>query len=148
MSKTEDILIVGGGPVGMVLALLLAKQNIASTVLEARKQGAANLDTRALALSYGTKRIFDGLGIWQSVAAQATAINTIHVSQKGSFGRSVLKAQDYNQEALGYVLSYGALCTALNAAIAEFSCVTVIDEAQAEAITHDEHALSLIHIYF
>ena len=73
MSKTEDILIVGGGPVGMVLALLLAKQNIASTVLEARKQGAANLDTRALALSYGTKRIFDGLGIWQSVAAQATA---------------------------------------------------------------------------
>lgn len=143
MSKTEDILIVGGGPVGMVLALLLAKKNIASTVLEARKQGAANLDTRALALSYGTKRIFDGLGIWQSVAAQATAINTIHVSQKGSFGRSVLKAQDYSQEALGYVLSYGALCTALNAAMVEFACITVIDEAQAEAITHDEHAATV-----
>ena len=137
MSKIEDILIVGGGPVGMVLALLLAKQNIPSTVLEARKQGAANLDTRALALSYGTKRIFDGLGIWQAAAKQATAINTIHVSQKGSFGRSILKAQDYNQEALGYVLSYGALCTALNAAMLNFSCITVIDEAQAEAITHD-----------
>ena len=138
MSKTEDILIVGGGPVGMVLALLLAKQNIASTVLEARKQGSANLDTRALALSYGTKRIFDGLGIWHSVAAKATAINTIHVSQKGSFGRSILKAQDYQQEALGYVLSYGALCTALNAALVDFSCISVIDEAQAEAITHNE----------
>lgn len=143
MQKTDNILIVGGGPVGMVLALLLAKQSIASTVLEARKQGAANLDTRALALSYGTRRIFDGLGIWQSVAAQATAINTIHVSQKGSFGRSVLKAQDYSQEALGYVLSYGALCTALNAAIADFSCITVIDEAQAEAITHDEQAATV-----
>ncbi len=123
----------------MVLALLLAKQNIASTVLEARKLGAANQDSRALALSYGTKRIFDGLGLWQSLASQATAINTIHVSQKGSFGRSVLKAQDYNQEALGYVLSYGALCTVLNAAIAEFTCVTTIDEAQAEAVTHDEN---------
>ncbi len=134
----ENIVIVGGGPVGMVLALLLAQQGIASSVLEARKQGAANLDTRALALSYGTKRIFDGLGIWQSVAAQATAINTIHVSQKGSFGRSNLKAQDYNQEALGYVLSYGALCTALNTAIANFSCINVIDEAQAQAINHDE----------
>lgn len=139
MQKTENILIVGGGPVGMVLALLLAKQGVASTVLEARKQGAANLDTRALALSYGTRRIFDGLGIWQSVAPQATAINTIHASQKGSFGRSVLKAQDYQQEALGYVLSYGALCTALNVAIADFACITVIDEAQAEAITHNEH---------
>ena len=143
MQKTDNILIVGGGPVGMVLALLLAKQNMASTVLEARKQGAANLDTRALALSYGTKRIFDDLGIWQSVAAQATAINTIHVSQKGSFGRSVLKAQDYSQEALGYVLSYGALCAALNAAIAEFDCIAVIDEAQAEAITHDDQAATV-----
>lgn len=143
MAKTEDILIVGGGPVGMVLALLLAKKNIAGTVLEARKQGAANLDTRALALSYGTKRIFDGLGIWQSVAVQATAINTIHVSQKGSFGRSVLKAEDYQQEALGYVLSYGALCTALNAAMAQFSCINVIDEAQAEAITHDKKAATV-----
>lgn len=141
--KANQIVIIGGGPVGMVLALLLAQQNIASTVLEARKQGAANLDTRALALSYGTKRIFDGLGIWPLVAAQATAINTIHVSQKGSFGRSVLKAQDYSQEALGYVLSYGALCTALNAAMADFSCITVIDEAQAEAITHDANAATV-----
>lgn len=136
----KNITIVGGGPVGMVLALLLAKQNIASTVLEARKQGAANQDTRALALSYGTKRIFDKLGIWQNVAAYATAINTIHVSQKGSLGRSMLKAQDYQKEALGYVLSYGALCTALNKAMADFSCITVIDEAQAEAITHDNDA--------
>ena len=146
--KVNQIVIVGGGPVGMVLALLLAKQNMASTVLEARKQGAANLDTRALALSYGTRRIFDGrtfdgLGIWQSVAAQATVIKTIHVSQKGSFGRSLLKAQDYSQEALGYVLSYGALCTALNAAMAEYSCITVIDEAQAEAITHDAQAATV-----
>ncbi|NOT15846.1 MAG: 2-octaprenyl-6-methoxyphenyl hydroxylase [Methylotenera sp.] len=139
----ENIIIVGGGPVGMVLALLLAKKNIASTVLEARKQGAANQDTRALALSYGTKRIFDGLGIWQAVASQATAIHTIHVSQKGSLGRSLLKAQDYNQEALGYVLSYGALCTALNAAMAGFSCINVIDEAQAEAITHDAVAATV-----
>ncbi|MGB4812097.1 MAG: FAD-dependent monooxygenase [Methylophilaceae bacterium] len=133
----QNVIIVGGGPVGMVLALLLAQQNMASTVLEARQQGAANLDTRALALSYGTKRIFDGLGIWQAVAAQATAINTIHVSQKGSFGRSVLKAQDSHQEALGYVLSYGALSAALNAAIAEYSCIHLIDEASAEAIEHN-----------
>lgn len=137
MLKNKDIVIVGGGPVGMVLSLLLAKQNIGSTVLEVRKQGAANQDTRALALSFGSRRILEKLGVWQLLAPHATAINTIHVSQKGSIGRSLLQAQDYQQEALGYVLSYGALCTVLNAQIADFPIIHLIDEAQAESITHN-----------
>lgn len=148
MQKTPNIVIVGGGPVGMVLSLLLAKQNIASTVLEARKQGASNQDTRALALSYGTRRILEKLGVWQALTAHATAINTIHVSQKGSIGRSVLRAEDYAQEALGYVLSYGALCTVLNAQIAQFPIIQLIDEAQVEAISHDvNHATVRFHYH-
>lgn len=137
MVSSENIVIVGGGPVGMVLSLLLAKHHIPSTLLEVRKQGAANQDTRALALSYGTRRIFEKLGIWQSLSANATAINTIHVSQKGSLGRSVLQASDYQQDALGYVLSYGALCTVLNAELQRFSMIKLIDEAQAEAVSYD-----------
>ncbi len=137
MHETKDIVIVGGGPVGMVLSLLLAKQNIGSILLEARKLGAANLDTRALALSFGTRRILEKLGVWQALEAHATAINTIHVSQKGSIGRSVLRAEDYAQEALGYVLSYGALCTVLSAQIPDFPMIRLIDEAQAESIMHD-----------
>lgn len=137
MHKSEDIIIVGGGPVGLVLSLLLAKQNIASTILEARQLGAANQDTRALALSFGTRRILEKLGVWSSLAPYATAINTIHVSQKGSIGRSVLHANDYGQEALGYVLSYGALCTILNAEAMRFPKIRLIDEAQAGEITHD-----------
>ena len=143
ISTSESIVIVGGGPVGMVLSLLLAKHNIPSTVLEVRKQGAANQDTRALALSYGTRRILEKLGIWQSLSAYATAINTIHVSQKGSLGRSVLQATDYQQEALGYVLSYGALCTVLNTELQRFSMVKFIDEAQAEAITYDANQATI-----
>jgi 2-octaprenyl-6-methoxyphenol hydroxylase len=137
MLENKDIVIVGGGPVGMVLSLLLAKQNIGSTVLEVRKQGAVNQDTRALALSFGTRRILEKLGVWQSLSPHATAINTIHVSQKGSVGRSLLQAQDYQQEALGYVLTYGALCSVLNAQIAHYPMIHMVDEAQAESITHN-----------
>lgn len=137
MHETKDIVIVGGGPVGMVLSLLLAKNGIASTVLEVRKQGAANQDTRALALSYGTRKILEKLGVWQALAMHATAINTIHVSQKGSIGRSLLRAEDYQQEALGYVVSYGALCTVLNAQMPQFPLIHLLDEAQASSITHD-----------
>lgn len=133
---SEPIIIVGGGPVGATLALLLAKQNIAVTVLEARKQGAAYSESRALALSYGSRRILEKLGVWSKLAPHATAINSIHVSQKGSFGRSHLHAKDYQQEALGYVLSYGALSEALDTALGSQSAVNFIFEASAEAIGH------------
>lgn len=137
MQSSKKIVIAGGGPVGMVLSLLLAKHGVGSTLLEVRKQGAANQDTRALALSFGSRRILEKLGVWQSLAAHATAINTIHVSQKGSMGRSVLQAKDYKQEALGYVLSYGALCTVLNAQIPAFPSIHMIDEAAVESITYN-----------
>lgn len=140
MQTHHDILIVGGGPVGLVLSLLLAQQGVASTVLEARQQGAANQDTRALALSYGSRRILEKLGVWEALAKHATAIRHIHVSQKGSLGRSLLRAEDYQQEALGYVLSYGALCTVLNAQLQQCSQIQLMDEAQVDAIQYDADA--------
>jgi 2-octaprenyl-6-methoxyphenol hydroxylase len=137
----DNVVIVGGGPVGAVLALLLAKQGVASTVLEARKRGAAYGESRALALSYGTRKILENLGVWQQLSQHAAAINTIHVSQKGSIGRSILQAHDYQQEALGYVLSYGALSEALNIALANQPLAHFIFESSAELIAHTaEHA--------
>ncbi len=134
---TAPVVIVGGGPVGATLALLLAQQGIASTVLEARKQAAAYQEKRALALSFGSRRILENLGIWPTLAPSATAINSIHVSQKGSLGRSLLQAADLNQEALGYVLSYGDLSRALDQALSQQPLVNFLFEASAEAIRHD-----------
>lgn len=135
------IIIVGGGPVGATLALLLAKQGSNVTVLETRKAGAAHAENRALALSYGSQRILHKLGLWQTLEIDATAINSIHVSQKGSMGRTQLHAADYKQNALGYVLSYGALSAALDQAVnasndSHHGMINYVFEASAENITH------------
>src|SRR5688572_33175605 len=106
--STPGILIVGGGPVDVTLALALQAMEISATILEAREKGAFYKDQRALALSYGSRLILERLGVWSELEAQATAINTIHISQRGSFGRTLLKADDQGQPALGYVLAYGA----------------------------------------
>jgi 2-octaprenyl-6-methoxyphenol hydroxylase len=110
-------IIVGGGPVGSILALALQQQGVAFTMLEARAKGASHGDTRALALSYGSRIILEKLGVWDAVSAKATAINTIHISQRGGLGRTKLNAAEHNQDAMGYVLPYGALTQALDAAL-------------------------------
>ncbi len=133
---TAPIVIVGGGPVGATLALLLAQQGMPSTLLEARKPSAAYQESRALALSFGSRRILENLGIWAELATSATAINSIHVSQKGSLGRSWLHAADLQQEALGYVLSYGDLSRALYQALGQQSLASCLFEATAQAIQH------------
>ena len=112
---SEKIIIVGGGPVGSILALALQQQGIAATVLEARASGASHADKRALALSYGSRMILEKLNVWHKIAPHATAINTIHISQRGGLGRTKLKAAEHNQPALGYVVAYGALTKALDA---------------------------------
>jgi 2-octaprenyl-6-methoxyphenol hydroxylase len=114
-----SIVIVGGGPVGSVLALALQQNGIDFTMLEARAKGASHNDKRALALSYGSRLILEKLGVWDAVKAKATAINTIHISQRGGLGRTKLNASEHNQPALGYVLPYGALTQALDANLDE-----------------------------
>jgi 2-octaprenyl-6-methoxyphenol hydroxylase len=129
--KNAPIVIVGGGPVGSVLALSLQKYSIPFTMLEAREKGASHNDTRALALSYGSRLILEKLGVWHAVAAKSTAIHTIHISQRGGLGRTKLTAAEHGLEAIGYVLPYGALTQALDA---ELDLNNVIYEAEASEI--------------
>jgi len=113
-----DIAIIGGGPVGVSLALALALRDsgLDIRVLEARKPERAPADPRALALSYGSRLLLERLGVWHDIP-QVTGIRTIHISQQHAFGRSVLQAAELDVPELGYVLPYPALHSALQHAL-------------------------------
>src|SRR5450830_588216 len=142
---SEPTLIVGGGPVGATLALALQHltaqaSGLNVTLLEARPQGAAHADQRALALSYGSRLILERLGLWADLKHKMTPIHTIHISQRGSLGRSRLKAEDYGQDALGYVVAYGDLSAALDhafshQALSKLPQVNILYGATAESIS-------------
>ena len=136
--KKSEYLIVGAGPVGLIFSLLLAKQNKSSHLLELRKKNDAHSDKRALALSYGTKLILENLGIWRLLEKKITSIQSIHTSQKNSFGRTLLSAEENNLPALGYVVSYGDLSKALEDPINQSSLIKVSYEFEVSAIENKQ----------
>jgi 2-octaprenyl-6-methoxyphenol hydroxylase len=100
-----DLIIVGGGPVGMALALALRGSGVSVLLLEARGLPGKTEDSRPLALSHGSRLILQRLGIWQGLP-EVTPITTIHISNRGGFGRTILTAADVDVPALGYVLNH------------------------------------------
>ena len=130
MPEHVDLAIVGGGPVGMSLALALEGSGLSVAVLEAREQLAAP-DPRALALSQGTRLILERLGAWAGLPA--TPIETIHVSQRGGLGRAELTAADAGVPALGFVAEYGDLYAALAARLPECGA-TIVTGARVASV--------------
>lgn len=60
-SKTYDVVVVGGGPVGLTLALSLAKQGVEVVLLDDNNQ--VSVGSRAICFSKRSLEIFDKLGV-------------------------------------------------------------------------------------
>ncbi|MBP0593474.1 UbiH/UbiF/VisC/COQ6 family ubiquinone biosynthesis hydroxylase [Paraburkholderia sp. LEh10] len=112
-----DVAIVGAGPVGLALAGWLARrsatQNLNVALIDAREPEDSVADPRAIAVSHGSRMILEPLR-WPS---DATAIQRIHVSQRGHFGRTLIDHAEHGLPALGYVLRYGSIVHALAEAV-------------------------------
>src|SRR5438132_12158841 len=109
-----DVLIHGAGPVGAAAALALRDAGLSVALLE-RDGGTIARALRPIALSYGSRLILERVGAWRRLSAPA--IETVRVSQRGPFGSTVLGADDVGVPALGYVVEYDALSSALQEAL-------------------------------
>lgn len=129
-----EIAILGAGPVGCVLALLLADDGSSVALVEER--GTPSSPFRPIALSHASRLILERVGAWARLAP--SPIERIHVSQQGGFGRTELRAADAGVPALGYVLDYGALLAALRALADERRIRVEAARAEAALTVHAE----------
>ena len=106
-----DIAIRGAGPVGSALALILARHapdpaRIALIGTLRTGPDPVATDPRTLALNYGSRQTLESLGAWP---AQAATISTVHVSQAGRLGRTLITPGELGVPELGSVVGYDAL---------------------------------------
>jgi len=145
-SAAFDIAIVGGGMVGATLAVALAPLGLSVAVIEATRHHAAahpSFDERTTALSNGSRRVLETLGVWPQVAAGASAIAKIHVSDQGQFGFARITAEEQNLPALGFVVPNRMLGAALWARIEASPGVRTFCPAEVVGIARGEACTTL-----
>ncbi|MCH7394284.1 2-octaprenyl-6-methoxyphenyl hydroxylase [Acinetobacter dispersus] len=143
----QQVIIVGGGMVGLSLALMLAKANIAVKLLEAVKYPNyddenvapyhSSFDARNTALSRRSVQIYKKLGLWDALQQHATPILQVHITEQGSFGKARLVAEQEKVESFGQVIENAWLGRVLLTQVRQQPLIELIDGVQVTSLTQD-----------
>lgn len=136
-----DLLICGGGLVGASLALMLkplcTSMGLKVALIEAVQfngAGHPSFDERTTALSNGSRRVFEAIGVWPLLQHAVTPIKRIHISEQGRFGFARLSAQEQGLSALGHVVPNWQMGQALSQRLQEEQ-IEVIAPARVQQLT-------------
>ena len=141
-----DILIVGGGMVGASLAVALKPLKLKIGLIEAFNFGVSeqpSYDDRSIALSYGSSRIYQGMGLWEKLRAGVESIQHIHISDRGHFGATRLDATEEKVPALGYVVESRELGKLLHEELTQDANIELIVPAKVFAVTQDADSVQV-----
>lgn len=141
MSRVQ-LAIIGGGLVGASLALALQAGAKARgwriLLVEPFAPGEGfqpSYDARSTALSYGSRQLYERLGLWTAINQRAEPITQIHVSDRGRLGATRLQAADEGVPALGYVVENAwlghCLWQALDPEVVSWRCPAEVTRLQA-----------------
>ncbi|MBV9549888.1 MAG: FAD-dependent monooxygenase, partial [Alphaproteobacteria bacterium] len=138
-----DIVISGGGMVGLSLGLALAQGGFRTVVADGAPMAAqldAAFDGRVSALAYASIRMYRALGVWEQMAPQAQPIREILVTD-GAPGRAAslfslhFDAAEVGAPELGAIVENRHIRAALFARAGQEKNLTLIAPATVKAVT-------------
>ncbi len=131
-----DIVIVGGGLVGMSLAVALAKSPCSVLLLEQNEAAPLHanvLDLRTTGLTRSSEQMFMQTGVWQKIATAATSIQRLDVSEQGNFGGARIDANQHGISPIGYMVPNHHLITTLSEQVAQLANIKILSPASLES---------------
>ncbi|QIX96423.1 2-octaprenyl-6-methoxyphenyl hydroxylase [Cedecea sp. FDAARGOS_727] len=145
-----SVIIVGGGMAGATLALAISRLTngkLPVHLVEAVAPDSAahpGFDARAIALAQGTCQQLNRIGIWPAISDRATAIKTVHVSDKGHAGFVTLEAEDYQIDALGQVVELHDVGLRLFALLRKAAGVTLHYPQRVTSFTREADGVNVV----
>lgn len=143
-AKKQDIVIVGGGMVGLSLALLLCREmpQLSVTIIESLPFPSVSsepivqpsFDERSTALSANTVEVLQKLDIWSELLPVACEIEQVLVSDRGHFGGVNYTKDDNGQKELGYVVGNTGFGRVLLEQVQGGEQINLIGDAAVESI--------------
>ncbi|GAM65743.1 2-octaprenyl-3-methyl-6-methoxy-1,4-benzoquinol hydroxylase [Vibrio ishigakensis] len=148
MIKNVDLAIVGGGMVGLTLALALKDTDMRIAIIEGAetKEISDEPASRVSALSRASERILQRLGAWDNIAQhRCTPYNQMQVWEKDSFAKIEFTANDVLQDNLGYIVENQIIVSGLLKQVEQMPNVTFYrpNRCQSLAVGEREAWLTL-----
>lgn len=132
-----DVAIVGGGLAGASLAVALAPLGYDIKVIEAvayKAAGQPSYDDRTLAISHSSCRILAGIGLWELLEADATAIREIFITELARPGRVVLDSAEMGLTEFGHVVEARRFGVAVTGSMERIDNIELISPASVKEI--------------
>lgn len=139
---TQDIIITGGGMVGMSAALALAKQGLSVTLLERTSMPAQlepTFDGRVSAIALGSVRMLSAIGAWDKMLSHAEPILDIRVSEGQRPFFVHYDHDDIGDEPFGYIVENRYIRHALQETANAIPNLTIFEKAQITGFRANEH---------
>ena len=139
------VTIVGGGLAGGSLACALETLDLDIVVLEAtplEQNDQPSFDERTIALTFSSRRVLEGIGIWPAIAAESGPIHRIHISNRGHAGFTRLDRDLIGTDALGYVVPTRILGQALTERLRQSPRIDYRCPAEVNGIEPDAESSS------
>ncbi len=132
----HDIVVVGGGPIGLLFSLMYSKSNKYIVIIDTLSIN--ENDGRIIALSYSSINILKKLNLWDE--SKATYIDKIHISHSG-LGVSKILKDDLDIEHLGCTIKYYDLYLTLFNRVKGISNIKIINAEVTDVKSFTEHSL-------
>ncbi|MDR2831508.1 MAG: 2-octaprenyl-6-methoxyphenyl hydroxylase [Rickettsiales bacterium] len=109
-----DVIISGSGLLGLITAIGLSNDSVSVAVIEKNSLPRVIDDNRAFAISQGSKKILEKLGIWQFVESEAEPILDICILDGNSLVTVHYDHKMVGEEPMGYVINNATIWNAIN----------------------------------
>lgn len=135
-----DVVIVGGGIVGVTLAACLKGSGLRLAIVEAQPLEAVTQRQRAYAMSLLSQRIFQDLGVWEAIAAGSGRYRRIQLSDENFAGVVKFAPEDLQTDYLGFSGQHSVVLKTLQDSLRGYENIHWFCPAQVQGIDYKEGA--------